>query len=60
MSREDGTPEMSGGVSKERTKVTSPLRDEKMILVTEETVIGSFEVGVGWLRVDESMLNLTV
>jgi hypothetical protein len=46
VSREDGTPELSGGVSKESTKVTSPLRDEKTFLVTEETTIGSFEVGI--------------
>jgi hypothetical protein len=48
------------GVSKESTKVTSPLRDEKMFLVAEETTIGSFEFGIRWLRVDESMSKLTV
>jgi hypothetical protein len=45
VSREDGTPKLSGGVSKESKKVMSPLRDEKTFLVTEETTIGSFEVG---------------
>jgi hypothetical protein len=60
VSREDGTPELSRGVSKESTKVTSPLRDEKTFLVMEETTIGSFEVGIVWLRVGESMSKLTV
>ena len=60
VSREDGTLELFGGVNKESTKVTSPLRDEKTFLMIEESTIGSFEVGIVWLRVDESMSKLTV
>ena len=59
-SREDGAREVYGGMSKESTKVSSPLRNKKSFLVAKEAMIVSFEVREGGMTMDESMSKLAM
>ena len=60
MSGKDGVPKLSKGMSKEITKVLSPMGNEKSSLVAKEVTIGSFKVGLGGFRVNEGMSKLAV
>jgi hypothetical protein len=60
VSWEDGTPKVFRGVSEGIRKFISYLRDKEMFLEAEETMIGSFEVGIRGVSMGKCMLKLAM
>jgi hypothetical protein len=58
MAREDGLMEVFGRVDEGSTQLPSPLGDDQILLLEEETTIGSHKIGVGGVIKSEGVPKL--